>query len=170
MHSSILRQIWLNFMAQYLFCFVFVLVLLSFSQFFGFPTFLAWVPLTKHDSVKKKVHFINSSQNERLSPSCIALTFDGLGTISRHSICFLFRFFFTVFTIFWISYFFGLSTTDETWLVEMHIWCMKFGIVLVLYFSPWVEASAGQLLICKFLHVSSPVAKYFDTCLKYKYE
>jgi hypothetical protein len=41
--------------------------------------------------------------------------------------------------------FFGLSTTDETWLVEMRIWCIKIGIVLVLHFNPWVEASAGEL-------------------------
>jgi hypothetical protein len=65
MHSSVLRRIWLNFMAQYL-------------GFFGS---------------------------------------------------------FIVFTIFRISYFFGLSTTDETWLVEMHIWCIKIGIVLVLYLN-----------------------------------
>jgi hypothetical protein len=30
----------------------------------------------------------NSSQNEGLSPSCIALSFDGFGSISWHSICF----------------------------------------------------------------------------------
>jgi hypothetical protein len=40
---------------------------------------------------------------------------------------------FTVFTIFRIYNFFGLSSTDETWLVEMHIWCIEIGIVLVLY-------------------------------------
>jgi hypothetical protein len=30
---------------------------------------------------KKKVNFINSSQNEGLSPSCIALSFDRFGSI-----------------------------------------------------------------------------------------
>jgi hypothetical protein len=29
---------------------------------------------------------------------------------------------------------FGLSTTEETWLVEMRIWCFKIGIVFVLHF------------------------------------
>jgi hypothetical protein len=73
MHSSILRRIWLNFMAQYL----------------------------------------------------------------------VFRLLYTVFTIFFrISNFFGLSTTEE---VEMRIWCIKIGIVLVLHFNPWVEASTGGL-------------------------
>jgi hypothetical protein len=32
-------------------------------------------------TVKKKVNFINSSQNEELSPSGIALSFDGFGSI-----------------------------------------------------------------------------------------
>jgi hypothetical protein len=32
--------------------------------------------------VKKKVNFINSSQNEELSSSCIALSFDGFGSVS----------------------------------------------------------------------------------------
>jgi hypothetical protein len=73
---------------------------------------------------------------------------------------------FIVVTIFRISYFFGLSTTDETWLVEMRIWCIKIGIVLVLYFNPWVEASAGGLSVPEGLF--SPVAKYFGTCLKYR--
>jgi hypothetical protein len=63
MHSSILRRIWLNFMAQYMGGF---LAVLQFSQFF-----------------------------------------------------------------FRISDFFGLYTTEETYLVEMRIWCIKIGIVLV---------------------------------------
>ena len=76
---------------------------------------------------------------------------------------------FTVLTTFYrISNFFGLSTADETWLVEMHIWCIKIGIVLVLHFNTWVEASAGGLLVPEGLF--SPVAEYFGTCLKYEYE
>ena len=52
----------------------------------------------------------------------------------------------TVFTIlFWISNFFSLSTTEGTYLVEMRIWCIKIGIVLVLHFNPWVDVSAGGL-------------------------
>jgi hypothetical protein len=56
-----------------------------------------------NNSVKKKVNFINSSQNEGLSPSCIALSFDGFDSISWT----VFGFFgsFTVFTIFRISTF-----------------------------------------------------------------
>jgi hypothetical protein len=41
---------------------------------------------------------------------------------------------------------------------------IKIGIVLVLHFNPWVEASAGGLLVPEDLF--SPVAKYFGTCLK----
>jgi hypothetical protein len=37
-------------------------------------------------SVKKKINWINLSQNEGLSPSYIALSFDGFGSISWHSI------------------------------------------------------------------------------------
>jgi hypothetical protein len=46
-------------------------------------------------TVKKKVNFINASQNEGLSPLCIALSFDGFGSISWHRIWFfrlLYRF------------------------------------------------------------------------------
>jgi hypothetical protein len=39
-----------------------------------------------NNTVKKKVNFINSSENEGLSPSCIALSFDGFGSISWHTI------------------------------------------------------------------------------------
>jgi hypothetical protein len=39
-------------------------------------------------TVKKKVNFINSSQNEGLYPSWIAPSFDGFGSISWHSIFF----------------------------------------------------------------------------------
>jgi hypothetical protein len=35
-------------------------------------------------TVKKSVIFINSSQNEGLTPPCIALSFDGFGSISLH--------------------------------------------------------------------------------------
>ena len=49
-------------------------------------------------AVKKKVNFINSSRNEGLSPSCTALSFDGFGSISWHSIWVFGSF--TLFTIF----------------------------------------------------------------------
>jgi hypothetical protein len=46
----------------------------------------------------------------------------------------------------------------------MHIWCIKTGNVLALHLNPWVEASAGGLLVPKGLY--SPVAKYLGTCFK----
>jgi hypothetical protein len=36
----------------------------------------------------------------------------------------------------------------------MRIWCSKIGIVLVLHFNPWVEASAGGLLVPEGLYSS----------------
>jgi hypothetical protein len=50
----------------------------------------------------------------------------------------------------------------------MHSWCIKIGNVLVLYFNPWVEASAGGLLVPEGLF--GPVAKYFGTRLKLEYK
>jgi hypothetical protein len=50
----------------------------------------------------------------------------------------------------------------------MRIWCIKIGNVLVLHFNPWVEASAGGLLVPEGLY--SPVAKYFGICFKIQYE
>jgi hypothetical protein len=44
-----------------------------------------------------------------------------------------------------ISNLFGLSITEEALLVEVSIWRIKIDIVLVLYFNPWVEASASGL-------------------------
>jgi hypothetical protein len=48
----------------------------------------------------------------------------------------------------------------------MRIWCIKIGIVLVLHYKPWVEASAGGLQVPEGLY--SPVAKYmyFGICFK----
>ena len=109
------------------------------------------------------VNFVNSYQNEGLSPSGIALSFDGFGSISWHSFGVFFRLFYS-FHNFSDFNFFGLSTTDETWLVEMRIWCIKIGNVLVLHLNPWVEASAGGLLVPEGLY--SPVDKYFGTCFK----
>jgi hypothetical protein len=50
----------------------------------------------------------------------------------------------------------------------MHIWCIRIGNVLVLHFNPWVEASAGGLLVPKGLY--NPVVKYMYLALKYEYE
>jgi hypothetical protein len=46
----------------------------------------------------------------------------------------------------------------------MHTWYMKFGIVLILHFNPWVEASVGRLQVPEGFY--SVVDKYFGTCLK----
>jgi hypothetical protein len=76
-------------------------------------------------TVKKKV---NLSQNEGLSPS-----FDGFGSISLHSI-WVFRLLYSFHNFFsGFPTFFAQSTTEETKVVEMRIWCIKIGIVLVLH-------------------------------------
>jgi hypothetical protein len=46
----------------------------------------------------------------------------------------------------------------------MRIWCIKIGIVLVLRFNPWVEASTGWLQVPEGLY--SPVGTYFDNYLQ----
>jgi hypothetical protein len=54
------------------------------------------------------------------------------------------------------------STTKETQVVEMRIWSIKIGIVLVLHFNPWFKASAGGLAVRPLgsLHPSSYVLQY----------
>ena len=47
--------------------------------------------------------------------------------------------------VFRISQFFGRSTTEGTQVVEMRIWCIKIGIVLVLYSTIWSFNSALSL-------------------------
>jgi hypothetical protein len=106
-----------------------------------------------NNSVKKKVNFINSSQNKGLSLSCTALSFDRFGSISWHNIFFFGSF--IVFTIFRISNFFGPSITDETWLVEMCIWCIKIGIVIVLYFEKQIKSTC-RLIKCNIWISSKP--------------
>jgi hypothetical protein len=64
---------------------------------------------------------------------------------------------FSLHTFFRISNFFDLNITKKTWVVEMRIWCIKIVNVLVLHFNPWVEASAGGLLVPEGLY--NPVAK-----------
>ena len=49
----------------------------------------------------------------------------------------------------------GLSTTDETLVVELRIWCIKIGNVFALHFNPSVEASAGGLLVPEGLYKPS---------------
>ena len=46
----------------------------------------------------------------------------------------------------------------------MRIWCIKIGTVYYLYYGPWVEVSAGGLLLPEGLY--SPVAMYYVTSLK----
>jgi hypothetical protein len=49
----------------------------------------------------------------------------------------------------------------------MRIWCIKIVYALVLHFNPWVEASAGGLLVLEGEYVLySQFAKYFGTCFK----
>jgi hypothetical protein len=57
--------------------------------------------------------------------------------------------------VFRISDFFNLSITDETWLIEMRIWCIKFCVVLILHWN----------LICigEFICQNSPI--YYMPCL-----
>jgi hypothetical protein len=81
-------------------------------------------------TVKKKVNFVNSSQNEGLSPSGIALSFGEFGSILWHSVWFSSDGSFS----FRISNFFDLSITEETRVVEMRFWCIKIVKVLVLHY------------------------------------
>jgi hypothetical protein len=81
-----------------------------------------------YQTIKKKV---NSSQNEGLSPSCIDDLAQYHGTVFGFSALVQFSQFFSR-----ISNVFGLSTTEETYkVVEMRIWCIKIGVVLVLHIN-----------------------------------
>jgi hypothetical protein len=57
---------------------------------FGFWIMIEYLlkNLKMNKTVKEKVNFMNSSQNEGSSPSCIALSFDGFGSMSWHSVWF----------------------------------------------------------------------------------
>jgi hypothetical protein len=72
--------------------------------------------------------------------------------------------FFTFLFFFGISNFFDLSITEETWVVKMRIWCITIDNVVGLHFNPWVEVSAGGLLVPEGLY--STVAKYFGICFQ----
>jgi hypothetical protein len=69
--------------------------------------------------------------------------------------CLFFRLFYSFFPaplqFFRISNFFGLSTTEETWFVEMRIWCIRIDIVLVLHLKMWIH--------CKRVHWFTVIAQ-----------
>jgi hypothetical protein len=48
-----------------------------------------------------------------------------------------------------ISNFFDLSLTEETWVFEMRIWCIKIGNVLVLRFKEYWKSKIMFSLICR---------------------
>jgi hypothetical protein len=73
---------------------------------------------------QEKVTFVNSSQNEGLSPSCIALSFDGFGSIFTAFCLFFWDVFFRVFTVLT----FRISKFISAWapVVEIRICASKF--------------------------------------------
>jgi hypothetical protein len=88
-------------------------------------------------TVKKKVNFINLSQNEGLSPSCRALSFDEFGSILWHNIWLFFFGSYTVFTFFppdFQLFSVGVPLKRRIKVVEMRICCIKIGVPLVLHF------------------------------------
>jgi hypothetical protein len=59
----------------------------------------------------------------------MALSFHGFDSISWHSIWgFFSRLLYSFQDFFSISNFFGPSTTEETWVVEMYIWCIEIQV------------------------------------------
>jgi hypothetical protein len=85
--------------------------------------------------VKKKVKFYKFISKRKI----IALMHNSIPRriwLNFMEPCLVFIGSFTVFTFFFrISNFFYLSITEEPWLVEIHIWCIKIGIVLVLHLT-----------------------------------
>jgi hypothetical protein len=63
---------------------------------------------------QEKVNFVNSSQNEGLSPSGIALSFNGFGSIFHGTLFGFHPTALSVLPFFRISNFFDLSITEET--------------------------------------------------------
>jgi hypothetical protein len=60
--------------------------------------------------------------------------------------------------------FFAYLQFSQFCLRKIRIWYIKIGIVLVLYFNPWVDVSACGLQVPRGPY--SQVANYFGTCLK----
>jgi hypothetical protein len=90
-----------------------------------------------------KNKFINSSQNEGLSPSCIALSFNRFGSISWHSICFFFsalvhfwRFFlFSHFQLFRAGYHWKDLSSRNAHLVHQNWYRISFTFLLLCPFD-----------------------------------
>jgi hypothetical protein len=86
-------------------------------------------------TVKKNVNSMNSSQNEGLSPSCIALSFDGFG-----SICGVFRallqfsHFFPTFQLFRSEHHWGDLVTWNAHLVHQYLYHISFTSIGWCYF------------------------------------
>jgi hypothetical protein len=102
------------------------------SEFYEIKT--SFITPSLHGILKRNNMPFHSFQ---LSPSGIALFFDGFGSISCHFILVFIQQFFRIFTLFSrISNFIDLSITGKTWVVEMRIWCIEIGNVLVLHVNP----------------------------------
>jgi hypothetical protein len=124
--------------------------------------------MNMNKTIKKKVNLINSSQNEGSSPSCIALSFDGFGSILWSVIGFFGSF--TVFHNFCFSDC-QLFRPKYRWrdLISRNIYVSgvsKIVIVLVLHFynperlgaySSWFV----DLSVCQFVYLCMS-----DVCLR----
>jgi hypothetical protein len=123
MHSSILRRIWLNFMAQYSGV---SLIRTPLIRMLHYP-----------DDISGNKLYENLSNVIHLSGRCVYpddFAANQSVWINEARLYFIRLFYNFPNSFFRISNFFGLSTTEETLkLVKMRICCIKIGIVLVLH-------------------------------------
>jgi hypothetical protein len=99
-------------------------------------------------SVQKKVNFVNSSLRRIISLQHSSIirriwfNFMELCLVFIRQLVQFSQFFF-----FWISNFFDLSITGETWVVEMSIWCIKIVNVSVLHSRGYVKTTLREILV-----------------------
>jgi hypothetical protein len=132
---------------------------LLFWQFLKHPKHISWSQ--QLNKVPYKTLGSNENYSKHTCALCPPLHEPHIERVQKPRLCVI-----SFHNFFRISNFFGLSITEETLLVEIRIWCIKIGIVLVLHINPWVEASAGGLVSRQGSLQPSSYCKYFGTCFK----
>jgi hypothetical protein len=132
------------------------------SKYFG-PCLNIWIWI----SLSRKLSFINSFQNEGLSPSCIALSFDDFCSIPRRSV---WLFFLSLYSCN-ISYFQTFLSEDHlrdlicrnAHLVHQNLYCMNFTVyVWYSYHKFWISV---RFLLYVSVYIESLVFTYVWVCL-----
>jgi hypothetical protein len=111
---------------------------------------------------------INLSQNEGLSPSCIALSFDGFGSISWHSIWIFWLLYsfhnFSHFQLFWPEYHWRDLSSRNAHLVHQNRYRISFYIIWRRHHCWWRASKFRPMLGAEGLWTGRDLYRWHTFC------